>query len=505
MRKNNISTGQKGTAKLADRGEFGSFDQADDLCKHFFIGYHPEFDNNGKPKDIFAEIDSHLLTVGATRSGKGVSQIIPNLLITECPVVVIDPKGENAWITAQRRRELGQKVVVVDPFGEVNSRYYSEDTKPEVISKYNPLDSLNPEDPNYVDGLRYLANSLIVREGKEPHWDESAFILVTGLIAYVVENKKEKKSLPRVKEILSDGLRKISSIADDIVATNGGFGDNSIAKRKLARYADLSIENDNREEMGIISTALRQLDFLDCPTLSKSLCSSDFSFDELTQGGQSLSVYLVLPTNKLDTYSRWLRLMVSMALLAVSNNKKPVNKHPVTFFLDEFGSIGPLPAIAQAVGLMAGQGVRLWIFVQSLVQLERDYPLDWENFIANSCVITVLKVMDNTTAKYVSDLLGETTLETENGKTYLQQTTGMPLMLEKNDRASNHGSSSSTSNSRPLIQPSELRRMPTPLGIVITDGNPAMFMKARYHQDSRISCLARRNPCYPEDTNKKEE
>ena len=46
--------------------------------------------------------------------------IIPALLRYPGPVVVIDPKGENYWVTAQRRRELGQRVIVLDPFQILN-------------------------------------------------------------------------------------------------------------------------------------------------------------------------------------------------------------------------------------------------------------------------------------------------------------------------------------------------------------------------------------------------
>lgn len=47
--------------------------------------------------------DRHVLTVAGSRTGKGVSLIVPNLLLYEGAALVIDPKGENAKITAARR------------------------------------------------------------------------------------------------------------------------------------------------------------------------------------------------------------------------------------------------------------------------------------------------------------------------------------------------------------------------------------------------------------------
>jgi type IV secretory pathway TraG/TraD family ATPase VirD4 len=68
----------------------------------------------------------HLISIAPTRSGKGVSLLIPNLLTYRGAVLAVDPKGENAWITAPFRRDvLGQKTVIVDPWGEVNRRYGS--------------------------------------------------------------------------------------------------------------------------------------------------------------------------------------------------------------------------------------------------------------------------------------------------------------------------------------------------------------------------------------------
>ncbi|MFD2845239.1 type IV secretory system conjugative DNA transfer family protein [Paracoccus cavernae] len=59
---------------------------------------------------------AHLLTLAPTRAGKGVGTIIPNLLTAKRSVLVIDPKGENARITARARSGLGP-VHVFDPFG----------------------------------------------------------------------------------------------------------------------------------------------------------------------------------------------------------------------------------------------------------------------------------------------------------------------------------------------------------------------------------------------------
>ena len=67
--------------------------------------------------------DRHMLTIAGSRAGKGRSCIIPNLLHYSGSVLVIDPKGENANLTAVRRKALGQSVHVLDPFGRTESHF----------------------------------------------------------------------------------------------------------------------------------------------------------------------------------------------------------------------------------------------------------------------------------------------------------------------------------------------------------------------------------------------
>ncbi|MEJ7936131.1 type IV secretory system conjugative DNA transfer family protein, partial [Sphingobium sp. AN558] len=76
---------------------------------------------------------AHLLTMAPTRSGKGVGTIIPNLLTLNRSVICIDPKGENARVTARARTTKG-KVWCLDPF-EVSGQ---------PPARYNPLDRLDP-------------------------------------------------------------------------------------------------------------------------------------------------------------------------------------------------------------------------------------------------------------------------------------------------------------------------------------------------------------------------
>ena len=96
--------------------------------------------------------DSHLITCAPTGSGKGRGVLIPTLLNYRGPVIVIDIKGENYFVTSRRRRELGSEVVALDPFNVVT-------TKSDCL---NPLDLLSlPRSDNDSDS-EMLASLLAV-------------------------------------------------------------------------------------------------------------------------------------------------------------------------------------------------------------------------------------------------------------------------------------------------------------------------------------------------------
>ena len=284
----------------------------------FFLGhpirvddFHPITENF-----IYFPADGHFLAVAQTGSGKGTSLIINNLLCYRGNALVVDPKGE-AWITAPRRRALGQNVHIVDPWDEVNQRYGSRVGVREKTSRFNPLSVLKPGAPDYVDKLAYLAEALIVTQGtKDPFWDDTARELVAGLMAYVVEKPetKVKASLGLVRSLLMEPANVISAI----IEMASEFPAGSMAARKLGQF-------DNPEQAkqlaSIIQSARTQTSFLDSPILNDAMDSSDFSFDDLRDGGPPTTVYLVLPTDYLDTYARWLRLMISIAIGAVQKGR----------------------------------------------------------------------------------------------------------------------------------------------------------------------------------------
>ena len=256
-----------------------------------------------------------------------------------------------------------------------------------------------------------------------------------------------------------------------------------------------------------MSTARTQTTFLDSEVLARNMESSDFSFEELCGG--NISIYLVLPPDKLESYARWLRLMVSIAIRAVARgsggSRLPERPHatglPALFVLDEFGTIGKLNAVAQAYGLMAGLGMIMWAFVQDLNQLKRDYPEHWETFIGNSQAVTCFGVMDNFTADYVSKFLGtqtiqETQVQTSVGTSKAPPQMNAPIWASRTSHSASTSYSTHTM-SRPLLHPDEIRGLPGDVCILMGAFPPIKSRRIVYHEDWWFLHRARADPHHP--------
>ena len=87
-------------------------------------------------------------------------------------------------MTAQRRREMGQAVHILDPMGKGGARF-------------NPLEALDPKARDYVEQIDAIVDALVIAgDDKNLFWDESARTLIAGLIDYVVRRDSDDEFEP---------------------------------------------------------------------------------------------------------------------------------------------------------------------------------------------------------------------------------------------------------------------------------------------------------------------
>ncbi|ATF20786.1 putative protein VirD4 (plasmid) [Phaeobacter gallaeciensis] len=411
---------------------------------------------------------AHLITLAPTRAGKGVGTVIPNLLATERSVLVIDPKGENARIAGEARRRIGT-VHVLDPF-EVSGH---------PSAAYNPLDRLTLDSLDLGEDAASLTEALVMDppgQVTEAHWNEEAKAILGGLIMFCVcHEDRDRRSLATVREYLTLPPEKLRALLELMQDSDEAGG-------LIARAANRFLGKADREAASVLSNAQRHTHFLDSPRIAKCLAHSDFAFSDLRH--RITSVFLVLPPNRMDAYSRWLRLLVSQALQDIARDaERPQSASegrserltaPTLFLLDEFAALGRLEAVERAMGLMAGYGLQLWPILQDMSQLKDLYGERAGTFIANAGVQQVFGVNDFETAKWLSQMIG-------------QETAGFQTDSFK------PGDGPSFSNNltgRDLLTPDEIMQLPPDRQLLRVQGQAtAVAQKLRYYADPEFAGL----------------
>lgn len=338
--------------------------------------------------------ENHVITFGKPGSGKGTQVIIPNLLAVPTSCIVIDPKGQNAAITARARGELGNRVFILNPYNVLPAHLDNKGKQVINCARYNPLDRIDPESVNFVGDVGSLAQSLIVYQGGDTHWADAGRELVAALIMHVcMDSDPETRNLGYVRALLNQDARGFALTLADMI--RGGFPP---LVQKAVQFA-----GDTNEIKSIISAARTQLAFLDDPSICDALATSDFRFADMKR--EAITVYLVLPFKQIEAQARWLRLLITSAIEELTEEPQPGDKR-VLFMLDEFAQLGRLHAVERALALVRGYGVQLWPFLQDLPQLKSVYPDRWESFLATAGVVQFFTPNDNTTAEYVSQRCG---------------------------------------------------------------------------------------------------
>lgn len=402
----------------------------------------------------------HLLTIAPTRSGKGVGAIIPNLLACDRSVLCLDPKGENAWVTYARRAQLGP-VHVLDPFSVTGLPQ----------ARYNPMAALDPESLDLAEDAAVLADALVYDPPAhlgEAHWNEEAKALIAGLMLHVACTRpKAERTLATVRDLLSGSPDEFDGVLAEMQKSSAAGG-------LVRRAANRHLSKSDREASGVLSSAQRHTHFLDSARLNAAMAASDFRFSDLKTSW--CTVFLVLPPDRIDTYARWLRLLVAQALRELARTPG-ASDPPVLFLLDEFAALGRLEPIERAFGLMAGYGVQLWPILQDLHQLRGAYGERAGTFLSNASLVQVFNVADVHTAEWVSKSLGTTTV------TY--QTSGTSTSHAPNQLFSTQGSSTSTHYARrELMTPDEVMRLHPSLELLLRPGEaPVVAQKVRYYAD----------------------
>jgi type IV secretion system protein VirD4 len=450
------------------------------------LGYRIEQDKNGDlitprlqsddhtlcPYYLYYSGEQHLITIAPARTGKGACAIIPTLLSYNASILVIDPKGQAAAVTARRRGEMGQEVYFINPF--------SLHDLPD--SGFNPLAGLDPQAPNFAAAVAGVAEVLILHDGGSTHWTDSARDLVECLIMWECITA-ENPTLPNALIPLGWGLDKFRERMKDI---------NAHDYRPMAHLAGRFTSDEHKDAAGIVSTAVTQTKIFLEPLTAASLSRQSFNWIDLKRRG--VTVYLIPPVDSLGSHGRWLRLMVASALSGLYTPEKPAK--PVLMILDEFAQLGRMASIESAAAVAAGHHVQIWPILQDLNQLEDLYGKRSESFMANMGIIQVFRPNDTKTAEYFSNKAGKSTVQTTSTSQGINSGTGGGFGKTSSGQSSGH---SYAETGKPLFFAQDLMGMANNQQIIFKYGlqYPILAGRVAYYENPALAGRFDPDPFHP--------
>lgn len=365
------------------------------------VGFHTLRPNSTDPSfdPLLYSGDGHLMTVAPTGAGKGVGVIVPNLLTYPGSVIAIDIKGELTQVTARRRRQMGQKVVVLDPFGMVTEKGTHSDA-------LNPFDLFKLPNADPESDAEMLAAQFSVDHNfsTDRYWDDTGRGLAAGLIAHLATSGKADERNP-------NALRKMLYM-DDLDYTLATWLDKGDVKNPLARdefVAYLSAPADKTRPC-IRTTACTYMKCLGSEVVSRAMEKSTFDLNTL-MNGDPVTVYLVIPPEKLESHRAVLRAWVATLLTAVLRRSRLPDLRTL-FIVDEAAQLGEMPLLRTAMTLLRGYGLQCWTFWQDLGQLRQLYPDDWTTMVSNSAALQAFGLPRHGTSRTAwLEVLGEDALD----------------------------------------------------------------------------------------------
>ena len=347
----------------------------------------------------------NLLTIVVGGSGAGKTRFYckPNLMQANTSFVVLDPKGENLRDTGHLLEQKGYEVRVLDLINMEKSHCY------------NPFVYL--KDDNDVQRLvtnLFKATTPKGSQSNDPFWDTAASMLLLALIFYLkYEAPEEEQNFPMVMELLRAGeVREdndeYQSPLDELFERLEMREPDHIAVKYYKDYHSGSAKTLKSIQI----TLAARLEKFNLSSLSALTATDDLDLPSL--GEKKVALFAVIPDN--DTSYNFLvsilytQLFQQLFYLAdyKHGGSLPV---PVHFLMDEFSNVSLPDDFSKILSVMRSRAVSVSIVLQNIAALKALFEKEWEAIIGNCDEFLYLGGNEQSTHKYVSELLGKATID----------------------------------------------------------------------------------------------
>lgn len=376
------------------------------------------FEEGGRIRYLRHDGPEHVSVVAPTRSGKGVSIVLPTALTYPQSLWAYDIKGELYALTAgYRAKVLGQRVIRFSP-GEWEPR----------DDAFNPIEEIRLGTPFEVGDAQNIAQMIVDPDGKgmADHWAKTSHELLSAAVLHVLYSWPDK-TLRGLVGFFCDPTKPIEDVAADMLQTEhdpiGKFGwrDPNTGQftrvhPMIAQAARSFLNKSENERSGVQSTALSFLTIYRDPIVARATERSTFTIESLVNSLTPVSFYFVVSPETMDRLRPLTRLVISMIIKRLVREMRfeggravRPHKHKMLLLIDELPSLGRMEPLSQALPFMAGYGLRALMIYQDKAQLDAAYGKE-QTIWANSHVRVAFAPNDAGTAEFLSKHLGKRTV-----------------------------------------------------------------------------------------------
>lgn len=345
----------------------------------------------------------NVLICGGSGAGKTRFYAKPNIMQCNCSFVILDPKGEILRDTGGLLEHKGYEVKILDLINMDKSHCY------------NPFVYL--KDDNDVQRLvtnLFKSTTPKGSQSNDPFWDTAASMLLLSLIFYLwYEAPEEEQNFTMVMEMLRAGdvkedddmyLSPLDLLFEKLENTN----QDHIALKYYKDYHSGSAKTLKSIQITLAS----RLEKFNLRSLSMLTMTDELELSSL--GEKKTALFALIPDN--DTSFNFivsiLYTQLFQQLFYVADHKyKGSLPVPVHFVMDEFANVSLPDDFDKILSVMRSRQVSVSIILQNLAQLKSLFEKQWESIVGNCDEFLYLGGNEQSTHKYVSELLGKENLD----------------------------------------------------------------------------------------------
>ena len=344
------------------------------------------------------------LVCGGSGAGKTRFYCKPNLMQCNTSFVILDPKGEILRDVGNLLEKMDYEIRVLDLISMDKSHCY------------NPFVYLrNDNDIQRLVTNLFKSTTPKGSQSNDPFWDTAASMLLSALIYYLhYEAPENEQNFAMVMEMLRAG-----SIEDE-EETRPSPLDNLFYDLELDNPEHIALKYYRSYHSGSAKT-LKSIQITLAARLEKfnleglaAMTNTD-ELDLGSMGEKKVALFAIIPDN--DTSFNFLVSILYTQLFQqlfysadhIHGGSLPV---PVHFLMDEFANVSLPDDFDKILSVMRSRGVSVSIILQNLAQLKTLFEKQWESIVGNCDEFLYLGGNEQSTHKYVSEMLGKATIDT---------------------------------------------------------------------------------------------